>query len=231
LSKITLVSHNLCPYVQRAAIALTEKDIPFERVYVDLSNKPEWFTKISPLGKVPCLIVERQGREEVLFESAVILEYLEETEGRPLHPSDPLEKARDRGWIEFGSAILNAIARLYNAKEDGELEADAERLGSLFDRLEGELAQHSSGPYFRGERFCLVDAVFGPVFRYLDTFEAQAGLFLLEGRPQVAAWRAALAARPSVVGAVAPDYPERLTAFLKARNSAISRWIESRQAA
>lgn len=35
---LTLVSHTLCPYVQRAAIALTEKGVPFERRYVDLAN-------------------------------------------------------------------------------------------------------------------------------------------------------------------------------------------------
>ena len=39
---LTLVSHDLCPYVQRAAIALLEKGIPFERSIIDLSAKPDW---------------------------------------------------------------------------------------------------------------------------------------------------------------------------------------------
>ena len=41
--KLVLVSHHLCPYVQRAAISLTEKGVPFERRNVDLANKPDWF--------------------------------------------------------------------------------------------------------------------------------------------------------------------------------------------
>jgi glutathione S-transferase len=53
-ARLTLVSHHLCPYVQRAAIALTEKGVPFERRHVDLSTKPDWFLAISPLGKVRC---------------------------------------------------------------------------------------------------------------------------------------------------------------------------------
>ena len=57
MSQLTLVSHHLCPYVQRAAIALLEKGVPFERVMVDLSDKPAWFSAISPLGKVPLLQV------------------------------------------------------------------------------------------------------------------------------------------------------------------------------
>ena len=60
---LTLVSHLLCPYVQRAAIALREKDVPFERVVIDLANKPDWFVAISPLGKVPLLRVPRPDGE------------------------------------------------------------------------------------------------------------------------------------------------------------------------
>jgi glutathione S-transferase len=48
---LTLISHALCPYVQRASIALGEKAVAFERVYVDLANKPAWFEALSPLGK------------------------------------------------------------------------------------------------------------------------------------------------------------------------------------
>src|SRR4029450_69350 len=88
---LTLVSHHLCPYVQRAAISLAEKEVPFERIWIDLADKPQWFKAISPLGKVPVLRVKRaDGGEVSIFESAVILEYLEETTGFPLHPGDPL---------------------------------------------------------------------------------------------------------------------------------------------
>ena len=53
MAKLTLVSHQLCPYVQRVAIALAEKAVPFGRVWIDLADKPDWFKAISPLGKVP----------------------------------------------------------------------------------------------------------------------------------------------------------------------------------
>src|ERR1700738_4748578 len=83
---LKLISHKLCPYVQRAVIALTEKGVPFERIDIDLANKPDWFLAISPLGKTPVLLVG----DSAIFESAVILEYLEETQAKPLHPADPL---------------------------------------------------------------------------------------------------------------------------------------------
>ena len=111
---LTLISHKLCPYVQRAVIALAEKGVPFERRDIDLANKPDWFLRVSPLGKTPVLLVDGAA----IFESAVILEYLEETQPNPLHPADPLARAEHRAFIEFGSAILNDIAGLYAAADE-----------------------------------------------------------------------------------------------------------------
>src|SRR5690606_12335761 len=108
-----LMSHALCPYVQRAAISLAEKGVAFERTDIDLANKPDWFLAISPLGKTPVLSVGGQS----VFESAAILEYLEETQPKPLHPADPMTRAQHRGWIEFGSSVLNDIAGFYAAAD------------------------------------------------------------------------------------------------------------------
>ena len=206
---LTLVSHPLCPYVQRAAIALAEKGVPFTRRDVDLADKPDWFRAISPLGKTPVLLAEG----EAIFESAVILEYLEETAPHPMHPATPLARARARGWIEVASAILNDIAGLYNAPDEAVLKAKAATLRTRFATVEAAL----QGPFFAGARFSLVDAAFAPVFRYFDAFDRVGGFGILADMPRLAAWRAALAARPSVAGAASADYPERLRAFLAAR--------------
>jgi glutathione S-transferase len=216
---LTLVSHNLCPYVQRAVIALTEKKVPFERVYVDLANKPDWFVALWPLGKTPVLKVG----ETPIFESAVILEYLEETQPHPLHPAAPLARAEHRAWIEFGSSILNDIWGFYSAAEELAFAAKAQALRGKFERIERRLG---GGPYFAGQAFSLVDAAFGPVFRYFDVFDRIGDFGILQDLPKVAAWRRALADRPSVRDAVASDYPERLLSFLQARQSHLSRLME-----
>lgn len=213
---LVLVSHALCPYVQRAAIVLAEKGVPFERRDIDLSNKPDWFLKISPLGKTPVLLVGH----EAIFESAVICEYLEETALPPLHPADALERARHRSWMEFGSALLNLIGAFYNATDEAALSARAAEIRTRFEQLEQALG---SGPYFAGQVFSIVDAVFGPVFRYFDVFDCIGEFGFWTGLPKVAQWRSALANRPSVAGAARADYPELLRGFLQARQSALSR--------
>ena len=210
--KLTLISHYLCPYVQRAVIALTEKNVHFERVYVDLANKPAWFRQLSPFAKTPVLVVG----DTAIFESAVILEYLEETQPHPLHPKDPLIRAEHRSWIEFGSSILNDIAGLYSAPDAEVFNTKAITLSHKFKRVEDRI---SSKEFFDGNQFQLVDAVYAPIFRYFDVFDRIGDFAILNDKPKVIAWRNTLAARPSIQKAVGNDYQVRLWSFLEARNS------------
>ncbi len=163
-----------------------------------------------------------RGDETILFESAVILEYLEETLPHPLHPDAPLARANHRAWMEFGSACLNAIGRFYNAKDSDSLSADAQRLSDMFNRVEQELG---AGPWFSGARFSLVDAVYGPVFRYFDVFDAIADFGILADKPKLRQWREHLSRRVSIGHAVADDYADRLMKFLIERHSALSEKI------
>jgi len=104
----------------------------------------------------------------------------------------------------------------YSAPDAGAFETARRNLAERLARLETRVLAE---PWFDGERFSLVEAVFGPVFRYFDLFETIDDFGVLQDCPRSARWRAALAARPSVAGAVVPDYPARLHDFLKARSS------------
>lgn len=215
MDTLELVSHILCPYVQRVAIALDEKGIPFKRTYIDLADKPAWFRELSPMGKVPLL----RTQHGALFESAVILEYLEDALPHPLHPQEPYARARHRAWMEFGSGVLNDIAGLYSAASETAFHEKCRILRGKFERIEQELRH---GPYFAGEGFSLVDAVYGPIFRYWNVFDEIGDFGILTDLPKLAAWRTALARRASVCHAVLPSYAEALRKFLKARESYLS---------
>jgi len=212
--RLVLVSHALCPYVQRAAIVLAEKGVSFERRRVDLANKPDWFLAISPLGKTPVLLVDGVP----IFESAVICEYLEDTLTPPLHPTDALARARHRGWMEFGSAVLDRIAAFYNAKDEAALQIQRDALRQRFEQLEAVLGD---GPFFSGERISIVDAVFAPVWRYFDVIDTLGDWAFFDGLPKLAAWRVALAQRASMRDAVGADYPALLRRFIEQRPSAL----------
>ena len=216
-AKLTLISHKLCPYVQRAVIALNEKGVPFERVDIDLANKPDWFLKLSPLGKVPVLIVRSDDGEVAVFESNVICEYIEDTQtGAKLHPPDPLQRAQHRAWMEFGSTILSELWGLETTGDPAVFETKRVAVAAKFARVEEAL---DSGPFFAGEKFSLVDAVFAPIFRYFDVFDELIDLSIFVETPKVRAWRTELAKRESVRTAVGPDYPQLLHAFLVRHNA------------
>ena len=222
--KLTLISHHLCPYVQRVAIALAEKGMAFDRIDIDLANKPDWFLKLSPTGKTPVLVVD--GRP--IFESSAILEYLEEVGPNPLHPADPLARADHRGWMEYGSSILNDIAGLYNAPDERAFAAKADALRSKFARVEQRLP---GGDLFDPKGLSLPDTVFAPVFRYFDTIDAVGDVAGLASLPKLSRWRAALARRKSVRDAVAPDYSSRLRDFILARGSHLAALLDQARSA
>jgi glutathione S-transferase len=209
--------HHFCsarcsPCTKRAAIALTEKGVPFERATISLAAKPDWFTAISPLGKVPLLRVPHaDGTETVLFESNVICEWVEDTQSGPrLHPEDPLERALH---LEFGSPILSDLWGLETTQDRTVFEAKRSACAAKFACVENALGD---GPFFAGERFSFVDAVFGPVFRYFDTFDALADLGALPrprgcARGEQCSWRRRACRRRS--GRITPS---SCTPFLSA---------------
>lgn len=219
-NNVHLVTHTLCPYVQRSIITLEEKHIPYTRTDIDLARKPAWFTQKSPLGKVPILIVEEK---HTLFESAVICEYLDEITPGSLHPSDSLERAYHRAWIEFGSSILNKVSSLYTAKEASGFQRIHTEIQNNFRLIESELR---GTPFFSGEKFRLIDAVYGPIFRYFDVFDTLFTLNTFEECPKCTVWRNTLKHRRSVQNAVPKDYSARLTEFLINRESYISQLIQ-----
>ena len=219
--KLTLISHHLCPFVQRAAIALNEKGVEFERKNIDLANKPDWFLKLSPLGKVPILTVDD---ETVLFESSVIAQYVNEITVGDLLSPETAEKYRQLAWMEFASEVIGSVGQLYSANGNGTFNRARSVLEDKFGRVEEALGD---GPWFSGEDFSLVDAAFAPVFRYFDLIDELTGIDFFANKPKVAAWRTALQQRPSVIGAVSDDYPERLRGFFANRKSVIGRLAQA----
>ncbi|TPG73740.1 glutathione S-transferase family protein [Pseudomonas mandelii] len=220
-AQLTLISHPLCPFVQRAAIVLLEKHVPFERINIDLSAKPGWFLALSPSGKVPLLKVAlADGTHAMLFESTAICEYLNETQGgASLYSDNALSRAQQRAWAEFGVAALSDAWQFLNAKD---LEMADRKKTAFRDKLQQLESKLDQGPYFSGSSFSMVDAVFAPVFRYFDLLSPVVSQPIFDDLPRVSAWRSSLADRPSVMSAVGEDYANRLQQHLVNQQALLS---------
>lgn len=160
---LTLYGVILSPYVRKIRIQLAEQSIAHELVLQTPYNQPDWFYRISPLGRIPAL---RDG-ELNLADSAVIAQYLQDTRGgMALYGDTPAQAARVR-WLEkyadyelAGQAthgvFANRLVRplLGDQCDDAAVQQALARLPAMFDYLEGELGEQM---FFLGQQFSLAD--------------------------------------------------------------------------
>lgn len=214
-----LISFPICPFVQRSVITLLQKGVDFDIRYIDLANKPDWFLAISPLGKVPVLRVDE---ETVLFESAAINEFIDETTEPRMMPDDPVERARARAWIGFAGTLLSDALSLTSATDERAFAAAEATLFTHLRQLEDNV---EPAPFYLGERFSLVDSTIAPVFMRLEWVMSRRPLRKLGDMPRVAGWSRSLLELPSVRQSVREDWDDLLFDHLCSRGSVLTRPI------
>ena len=191
------------------------KDVEFEVTFINLRDKPDWFLKISPHGKVPVLKVD----EAILFESNAIAEFLDETVPPRLHPEDPVERARNRAWTDFVPTFSSALNGIYYTKTCEEMEEGLAKAPKAVERLEEALSRQRSndGPYFNGPELSLVDAAYAPFLQRFLIADRYLKTGLLDGFPLVRAWADALMSNETVTGALAPEFLDEFHGNLRRR--------------
>lgn len=166
-----------CPYAQRTHLVLNVKNIPHHVFNLNTSEKPEWYTNnINPSGKVPTLQLVNEIDEPFLFESLVICEYLDEKFPEvKLYPTDPLEKAQTKLWIERFGSIGGAFYRLVFEKNSEEV--NEKLLSDLIAGLkayEEELLKRGT-QYFGGDKPNIFDYGIWPWFERFGVLSAVVG--------------------------------------------------------
>lgn len=197
-------------------IVLRAKEVDFEVTYIDLRNKPDWFLKISPHGKVPVLVVDGQP----LFESNAIAEYLDEVVPPQLHPADAIERARNRAWNDFVPDFSRGLGGVTYAKTEEAMREGFKAAKQRLDRLEAALKERGNdGPYFNGDQLSLVDASYAPFLYRFALIEKIIQSGLLEDYPLVQAWTDALLASDCVTQSVAPEFEEVFVGGITSRDT------------
>jgi glutathione S-transferase len=207
-----LISFKTCPFVQRAVITLKHKNIDFDITYIDLADPPDWFLEMSPLAKVPVLKVD----DEILFESAVINEYLDEITGGELQPKDPLARAKNRAWIEFASNMLGNLYMMKMSKDEERYTKYRKTLVSQLQRVEKRLGD---GPWFNGKDFSLADTAFAPLFRHDSVAGGKLSIIDPDTMPKVSDWAERLLSLPEVRDSVVDEFEDLYFAVLENNES------------
>lgn len=198
---LVLYEHPLSAFAQKIKLALYEKELAFEPRTIDLlAPLPPEFIQHSPRRQVPVLIDHDGAGELAVFDSTIILEYLEERfPERPLLPRSAVARARARMIEEvcdtyFDAVTWGLIEVRFFKRATGELaERLTARAAEQLSRLYGFLSRHlGAGPFFQGEEFGRADLSVFPFVAYADLH----GLPPAAGTP-LALWFQRVSARTS----------------------------------
>ncbi|RZJ04489.1 MAG: glutathione S-transferase family protein [Brevundimonas sp.] len=205
---LTLWYHPYAGYGQKAAVALFELGLPFERRIVDMQD-PEGmaqFRGLSPFAKMPTLV--DTATDQVLYESTIVIEHLDRLAGGGrLIPSDPdaaLEaRLVDRVIDTYVGSMMNRVVfemfRPDDARDPFGSAQDRQTIAQGWDWLEARLSDGRT--WGAGETFTLADCGAAPILTYARR------LTPFGDRPRLKAWHARLLARPSFVQALADAAP------------------------
>jgi len=213
--KLELISFKLCPFVQRAIIILKKQKIDYDITFINPMDPPDWFKAISPTGQVPLL----KANDEVIFESSVISEFANDISENDLHPSDAIQKAKNRAWIQFSSTMFDDLFNLVTGDE----ETYAKAKESLFAKLKKVEAIKDTNTFFNGTDFAMIDAAFAPIFMRLSWInEFTDNALSISEFNNLSAWSEAILAVDEVQDSVSEGVDDVYYSNIEAREGHLS---------
>ncbi len=213
---LELISFKLCPFVQSSVITLLHKQVGYRITYIDISDPPAWFDEISPTGQVPLVRIDN---DSILFESAVINEFLDEVTGGGMMPSEPLIKAQNRAWTQFCGSILADARDLAGAKDENSLQDKEYDIHEKLGRIE---ALKTDEDFFNGDEMNLIDTLYAALFMRLDLLRPAVNLLGMEQYPGLSRWSENLLRLDAVQRSVVTDFNDIYRRMFKAQGGILA---------
>ena len=169
-SVMTLFSKPTCIHSHRTRLVLAEKNINIEISSVDGPDLPEDLMDLNPYHTVPTLV----DRDLVLYDSRVIIEYLDERFPHPpLMPVDPVTRAQFRlalfrietDWYQFAEQFDN----------DGDRKLASKSRKMLRESILASVDLFAAKQYFLSDEFSLVDCSIAPILWRLPVYGIELG--------------------------------------------------------
>jgi glutathione S-transferase len=193
------------PYVRKARVLIHEKNMAVEFVNEDPWTEDSPVIGRNPLSKVPVLEI---GVESYMFESPLVVHYLDHVDGKSFTPRDPAGYWQSQWWQSLGQGIIDAgIARVFETRRPldkqmpEKMQREEQRIHRAIDLAEKTIKENSE--FLLGNRYGLADIVMGVAmqytdFRYPHDWRSRA--------PKLNQWLKGIAARPSFVDTQPPGF-------------------------
>ena len=161
---MTLYSSNHCPYSHRVRIALLEKNVTADIIGLDEDYLPVDLMDLNPYNSVPTLV----DRDMVLFNSRIIMEYLDERYPHPpLLPIDPVNRAQSRLFLYRIERDWYSLVDVFKGDDE---QAKVQARVELRDGLTAVAPIFEQKPFFMNDEFSLVDCSLAPVLWRLPSY-------------------------------------------------------------
>ena len=192
------------PYVRKARVVIHEKKVPCEWVSEDPWAQDSPIPRRNPLGKVPALEIEPNN---YLFESMLIVHYLDHVDGKSLTPKDAAGYWQAQWWQALAQGMIDAaVARVLESRrpEDKRMPEKIAREEARIRRGIAAAEQRFNGdPYLVAKRLSLADLMMGVALQYIDfryshDWRSEA--------PKLARWHGNVTARRSFVETLPPGF-------------------------
>ena len=169
-SVMTLFSKPTCIHSHRTRLVLAEKNINIDISDVDGPDLPEDLLDLNPYHTVPTLV----DRDLVLYDSRVIIEYLDERFPHPpLMPVDPVTRAQFRLALFRIEMDWYQLAEQFEA--DGERKLATKSRKMLRDSILASVDLFSAKKYFLSDDFSLVDCSIAPILWRMPVYGIELG--------------------------------------------------------
>lgn len=166
-----LIGSLTSPYVRKVRVVMAEKKLEYELVLDDVWADDAQVRQYNPLGKVPCLIMDDNGR---LFDSRVIVEYLDTLSPvSRLIPQHGRERAMTKCWEAIADGILDAAVAIRiettqrppEQRSEGWIQRQQDKITQALSTMDDMLGDE---PFCMGVNLSLADLAVGCALSYLD---------------------------------------------------------------
>ncbi|CAN8072133.1 unnamed protein product [Agarophyton chilense] len=195
--QVTLYGSEVSNYTARCRYLIRRKCLPGEIVSICSPKvlggiKTESYLELNPLGKMPLLLIKKPGqKDEALFESSIICEYLSEefVNLKPsFRPVSPEARAKARLIANLLDLYVGPHHSYMYKKLEGDRATGARKMMEGFDAIEHVLDPR--GPYATGKTLSIADCCLLGNFPFYDyMLPTFFGWKPTDGRPRLKAWR------------------------------------------
>ncbi len=212
-----LVCFKTCPYAHKALTLIKMKDIDCQIEFIEKENKPDWFLKLSPEGKVPLLVLD-ESKGKVVFESDAILEYLEEAFDHKVMQGDAFDRARARALNYLVSSFFSVFFKIFEATNEEKLTNTLQSLIDNLAKIEPMLNENTK--FSAGDSLSFSDIALFVVLVRVNILEEKFGCKITKDLPKVNKLKQNLLAT-NLVETLVEDFEELFVAKYKKDNSYI----------